>query len=70
MTRPSVPRVHKALSCVLLKRFISVTKDMKQRDRINACCLDEVLHFKGGGGKKKKKEEVHSCVRCLLSFTL
>lgn len=27
----SVPHMHKALSCVLLKRFISVTKEIKQR---------------------------------------
>lgn len=28
----SVPHIHKALSCGLLKRFISVTKEVKQRE--------------------------------------
>lgn len=70
MPRQSVPHMHKALSCVLLKRFISVTKDMKQRDRINACCVDEVLHFKGGGDKKKKKYTVVFAVCCLLLYKM
>lgn len=50
----SVPHMHKALSCGLLKRFISVTKEIKQSERINACHLDEVLHFKEGWMHKKK----------------
>lgn len=53
----SVPHMLKALSCALLKRFISVTKarkkkNKKQRQRINACRLDEVLRFKEDGCTK------------------
>lgn len=50
----------------LLKRFISVTKDIKQRERINACCLDEALHFKEDDGCTKKKYTVVFAV--CLSF--
>lgn len=67
----SVPHMHKALSCGLLKRFISVTKEKrkthtkkKQRERINACRLDEVLHFKEAGCTKR------SCVCCLSVLLL
>lgn len=57
----SVPHMHKALSCALLKRFISVTKELKQRQRINACRLDEVLNFKEDGCTKRSTQ------LCLLS---
>ena len=57
----SVPHMHKALSCGLLKRFISVTKEIKQRQRINACRLDAVLHFKEDECTKRSTQ------LCLLS---
>lgn len=56
----SLPHVHKALSCALFRRFISVTKEAKQRQRINACRLDEVAHF-------KEDECTKSTQLCLLS---
>lgn len=65
----SVPHMHKGLSCGVLKRFISVTKEVKQREKINVCRLDVVLRFKEDGCTKKKKE-MHSscCLSVLLLF--
>lgn len=67
MARLSMPHMHKkALSCGLLKRFISVSKEMKQREKINACRLDVVLHFKKDGCAQKNKNKYG--VVCCLSF--
>lgn len=58
----SVPHMLKALSCALLKRVISVTKERNKKQRLNACRLAEVLHFKEEGCAKK---QVLSRVCCL-----
>jgi len=63
MPRPSMPHMHKALSCSSLKTFISVTKEVKQRERIIAFCLDEVLHLEA------QKRNTRLCLPSVCPFT-
>lgn len=65
----SVPHTHKASSCVVLKRFISVTSDTKTKEiELVPAALDEVPRFKGDGCTQKEEYTVVFAVGRL--FTL
>lgn len=61
-----VPHVQKAVSCGSLRTFISVTKEVKQREQTNTWRLDVVLRFKEDERTKRDKYTVVCCLSFLL----
>lgn len=72
----SVPHTHKALSCVLLKRFISVTKEVKQRRELMPAAQMKLCVSRRRDAQKNLKKKytvvffcvVFFCSLCLFTF--